>query len=330
MISIILPVYNGTEFLKFALDSVRTQTYPDFECICIDDGSSDGSREVVRRVADEDSRFRLIAQENQGVAAARNRGIEEACGDFITFLDQDDALAPDALRRMLTVAEDTGCEVVAAAISEFISGKTVETSEDGAGEVAVSSSPFEDFFGVGRKPCVTVAVWGKLYAKSALKNIAFPVGVFGADDYVFTARLFSVIDRYARIAKPLYLYRMHENNVTMQMPMRYIMGMLQSREIVWNEVLKNSDRLGAFRISVCRRYGKDMLSWAIKKTCRNQYDKSELEYLRQLVSRLRREGVINSLTIKDAIKCELFLHGCNKMLRLLFPSLFRRKSLCKR
>lgn len=330
MISIILPVYNGSEFLKPALDSVRSQIHSDFECICIDDGSSDDSRAIIRSVADEDSRFRLIAQENQGVAAARNRGIEEACGDFITFLDQDDALAPDALRRMLAVAKDTGCEVVASEINEFNSEKLPEAKEDGPGAVAVSHSPFEDFFGVGRKPCVTVAVWGKLYAKSALENVVFPTGVFGADDYVFTARLFSSINRYARIDEPLYLYRMHENNVTMQMPMRYILGTLQSREIVWNEVLKNSGRLGEFRISVCRRYGKDILSWAIKKTCRNRYGESEMACLRKEVARLRTEGVINSLTIKNALKCGLFCRGCDKMLRMLFPGMFRRKSSCRR
>ena len=325
MISIILPVYNGTEFLKFALDSVRTQTYPDFECICIDDGSSDGSREVVRRVADEDSRFRLIVQENQGVAAARNRGMGEACGDFITFLDQDDALAPDALRRMLTVAEDTGCEVVAAAISEFISGKTVETSEDGAGEVAVSSSPFEDFFGVGRRPCVKVAVRGKLYAKSALKNIAFPVGVFGADDYVFTARLFSVIDRYAKIAKPLYLYRMHENNVTMQMPMRYIMGMLKSSELVWDEILKREIRLGKYRKSICRHFSKGIISCAIKKTCRNVYSAEEMAELKVAVKRLYANGVMNFMGVRDHLKLRFFLNGRIRLLRLFFPSCFRKK-----
>ena len=325
MISIILPVYNGTEFLKFALDSVRTQTYPDFECICIDDGSSDGSREVVRRVADEDSRFRLIVQENQGVAAARNRGMGEACGDFITFLDQDDALAPDALRRMLTVAEDTGCEVVAAAISEFISGKTVETSEDGVGEVAVSSSPFEDFFGVGRRPCVKVAVWGKLYAKSALKNIAFPVGVFGADDYVFTARLFSVIDRYAKIAKPLYLYRMHENNVTMQMPMRYILGMLKSSELVWDEILKREIRLGKYRKSICRHFSKGIISCAIKKTCRNVYSAEEMAELKVAVKRLYANGVMNFMGVRDHLKLRFFLNGRIRLLRLFFPSCFRKK-----
>ena len=325
MISIILPVYNGSKFLRAALDSVRNQTHSDLECICIDDGSSDDSQAIIRRVADEDSRFRLIVQENQGVAVARNRGIEESRGDFIAFLDQDDALVPDALRRMLAVAKDTGCEVVASAINEFTSEELPEINAKVAGAVAVSSSPFEDFFGVGRTPCVTVAVWGKLYAKSVLRNIAFPAGVFGADDYVFTARLFSLIKRYARIDEPLYLYRMHENNVTMQMPMRYILGMLKSCELVWDEILRREIRLGKYRKSICRHFSKGIISWAIKKTCRNVYSAEEMAELKVAVKRLYANGVMNFMGVRDHLKLRFFLNGRIRLLRLFFPSCFRKK-----
>lgn len=325
MISVILPVYNGQRFLREALDSVRSQTYSDFECICIDDGSSDDSQEIIRRVSEEDSRFRLIAQANQGVAVSRNRGIEESKGDYITFLDQDDALAPDALRRMLSVAKDSGCGVVAAKINEFY-GECLPANENcNSGQVSISESPFEDFFGVETKPCVTIAVWGKLYAKKALKNILFPAGVFGADDYVFTARLFSAIDRYAQVGEKLYLYRMHTGNVTMQMPMRYIMGTLQSREIVWNEILCDSGRLGNNRKSVCRRFSKDIMSWAIKKTCRNVYTGEEMVMLRETVGRLLDEGVLNSIGWKDLFKLRLFLAGRFSLLKIFFPSLFKKK-----
>lgn len=325
MISIILPIYNGQRFLREALDSVRSQTYSDFECICVDDGSSDDSREIIRRVSEEDSRFRLIAQANQGVAVSRNRGIEESKGDYITFLDQDDALAPDALRRMLSVAKDSGCEVVAAKINEFY-GECLPANENcNSGTVSISESPFEDFFGVGKKPCVTVAVWGKLYAKKVLENIVFPAGVFGADDYVFTARLFSTIDRYAQVDERLYLYRMHPDNVTMQMPMRYIMGTLQSREIVWNEILRDLGRLGSNRKSVCRRFSKDIMSWAIKKTCRNIYTGEEMVVLRETVGRLLDEGVLNSIGWKDLFKLRLFLAGRFWLLKIFFPALFRKR-----
>lgn len=325
MISIILPVYNGARFLKAAIDSVRSQTYADFECICIDDGSKDESQEIIRHVVEEDSRFRLIAQSNQGVAVARNRGIEESKGEYVTFLDQDDALSPDALHRMLSVIKNTGCEVVAAAINQFTSEDLPNSYSDSYRPVEVSSSPFEDFFGVGKNPCVTVAVWGKLYAKNVFKNISFPAGVFGADDYVFTARLFSSIKRYAKIDERLYLYRMHPDNVTMQMPMRYILGTLRSREIVWYEILSKENRLGKHYESVNRRFCKDIMSWAIKKTCRNVYTDDEMNSLRSQVAKLHRDGVFSSLNLKDCVKLRFFLKRRSRLLKFFFPSLFRGK-----
>lgn len=326
MISIILPIYNGSRYLKQALDSVRSQTYADFECLCIDDGSSDNSADIVRGFAAEDSRFRLIQQSNQGVAASRNRGLRESKGQYITFLDQDDVFSPELLEKLLSVANETRCEVVEAEITEFYSVELPDVLLPIKANNTVSNTPFADFFGVGKNPCVRVAIWGKLYSKRAIEDVLFPDGVFGADDYVFTARLYSRISRYAKTDLRLYMYRMHKNNVTMQMPMRYIMGTLQSREIVWNEVLCDSGRLGNNRKSVCRRFSKDIMSWAIKKTCRNVYTGEEMVMLRETVGRLLDEGVLNSISWKDLFKLRLFLARRVWLLKIFFPSLFKKKS----
>lgn len=325
MISIILPIYNGSRYLKQALDSVRSQTYADFECLCIDDGSSDNSADIVRGFAAEDSRFRLIQQSNQGVAASRNRGLRESKGQYITFLDQDDVFSPELLEKLLSVANETRCEVVEAEITEFYSVELPDVLLPIKANNTVSNTPFVDFFGVGKNPCVRVAIWGKLYAKRSIEDVLFPDGVFGADDYVFTARLYSRISRYAKMDLRLYLYRMHKNNVTMRMPMRYIMGMLQSREIVWNELLRDNDKIENDFVSVSRRYSEEIISWAVKKTCRNRYEDQEMNQLRYEVARLIRAGVINSLSFKNKIKCYLFCRGYSNLLKLLFPKLFLKK-----
>ena len=220
---------------------------------------------------------------------------------------------------MQSAANDTGCEVVAAKINEFAGESLPDGKDCNSGLVSVSESPFEDFFGVGKKPCVTIAVWGKLYDKKALKNIIFPAGVFGADDYVFTARLFSSIGLYAQVDEKLYLYRMHAGNVTMQMPMRYIMGTLRSREIVWEEILNQTSRLGKYHKSVNRRLCKDIMSWAIKKTCRNVYTADDMEKLRNALKRLQVEGVLTSIGWKDKLKLALFLRCQNHLLKVFFP-----------
>ena len=94
MISVIIPVYNTRQYLSACLDSLLAQTYADLELLFIDDGSTDGSSELLDSFAEKDSRIRVIHQENGGVCAARNRGIAEARGAWLSFIDSDDTLDP--------------------------------------------------------------------------------------------------------------------------------------------------------------------------------------------------------------------------------------------
>jgi glycosyltransferase involved in cell wall biosynthesis len=96
-VSVIVPCFNYAHTLGETLESVLTQTMPEWECIVVDDGSTDDTRDTVAAFAARDARIRYIRQENRGPAAARNRGIEAATGTYLQFLDADDLLAPDKL-----------------------------------------------------------------------------------------------------------------------------------------------------------------------------------------------------------------------------------------
>lgn len=102
-VSIVIPIYNKEPFVAEAIQSVLAQTFQDFEIVIIDDGSTDGSLEVVQAVSDE--RFRIIRRVNGGAAAARNTGIEAAQGEWIAFLDADDIWFPDSLKVRLAILE---------------------------------------------------------------------------------------------------------------------------------------------------------------------------------------------------------------------------------
>ena len=101
MISIIVPVYNVEEYLEECLESIRQQTFTDIEVILVNDGSTDGSREICERYCEKDIRFRLINQENQGQSVARNRGFKESIGQYIMFVDSDDVINTNVLEVLL-------------------------------------------------------------------------------------------------------------------------------------------------------------------------------------------------------------------------------------
>lgn len=118
-ISVIVPVYNKEAYLAECLDSILGQTLRDIEVVVVDDGSTDSSKSAVERYMHDDGRIRLVSQENMGVSAARNKGIEEACGEFISFCDPDDFLSsPDALEKLYKGATDHGLAVCGGSLCE--------------------------------------------------------------------------------------------------------------------------------------------------------------------------------------------------------------------
>ena len=121
-VSVVVPVYNMEKHLRQCLDSVAGQTLRELEIICVDDGSTDASPEILSEYAHRDSRFQIITQENAGPGAARNRGLSRADGEYIIFLDCDDWFEPDMLEFMRKRAEETGADVTVCRAVEFDTG----------------------------------------------------------------------------------------------------------------------------------------------------------------------------------------------------------------
>lgn len=111
-VSVVIPVYNAEEHLHECLDSVVNQTFADIEIICVDDGSKDGSPEILREYEVSDSRIQVICQENSGAGAARNAGLRQATGEYLVFLDSDDFFEPDMLETAVKGAEQYQADFV--------------------------------------------------------------------------------------------------------------------------------------------------------------------------------------------------------------------------
>lgn len=112
MISVIVPVYNSELYLKKCLTSIAAQTYRDLEIICINDGSTDLSADILDEFEKKDIRFRIITQSNEGVSAARNRGLELAQGEYVTFVDSDDDIDPSMYQTLIDLANKYRADIV--------------------------------------------------------------------------------------------------------------------------------------------------------------------------------------------------------------------------
>src|SRR5437016_2066869 len=124
--SVIVPLYNKAPYIKRTLDSIATQTFADFEVIVVDDGSTDGGADVVAGYSDR--RVRLLRQANAGPGSARNRGMDEATGEYLTFLDADDEWIPTFLETCVCLLEQHGPEVASVTSSYLIDpiGRSME------------------------------------------------------------------------------------------------------------------------------------------------------------------------------------------------------------
>jgi glycosyltransferase involved in cell wall biosynthesis len=121
-ISIIIPVYNAENYLEECLLSISQQTFGDFEILAINDGSTDRSLEILKKYQEKEPRLQVISQENKGVSAARNLGLENAQGEYITFVDADDWLHPETLEQYIEIAKKKS-DIV---ISQFLTEKSIE------------------------------------------------------------------------------------------------------------------------------------------------------------------------------------------------------------
>lgn len=189
MISVIIPLYNKVGRIADTLDSVLAQTFDDFEVVVVNDGSTDGSDAIVRQC--KDARVRIIDQPNGGVSAARNRGIEEARGEYMAFLDADDEWAPDYLATQAALAKRfPECAV-------FASNYSFCDALGAFSATVIRNLPFDaecgeltNYFCVasaGHPPLWTSAVMVRREAMLAIGG--FPVGVPNGEDLLTWARL---------------------------------------------------------------------------------------------------------------------------------------------
>lgn len=173
LISVVVPVYNVGEYLAPSLDSLLAQDYPNLEILLVDDGSSDGSGALCDGYAARDSRVRVLHQENQGQAAARNHGVAAARGEYTAFIDSDDYVAPNYISYMAGLMEETGAQIGICTLSECEPGQEWHPVESREVQVMTASQALETML---YQRSFTTSPCCKLYPTRWLQETPFPTG----------------------------------------------------------------------------------------------------------------------------------------------------------
>lgn len=204
-ISVIIPVYNVEKYLPECLDSVINQTFKDIEIICIDDGSTDGSVEILNRYSQSDQRIKLILHEHEGVSVARNTGIQEADGEFITFVDSDDyLLSNDYIEKLYDACQRNKADIAVASIVRGNKRKSkyllriekYEIATDYKEKLRIFDCPDSNY------------LWNKLYRKSVFikHELNFPAYMVYEDIWL-THKIIFYSNVLVSVPDVAYFYR---------------------------------------------------------------------------------------------------------------------------
>lgn len=225
-ITIIVPIYNVEQYLNRCINSIIYQTYENLEIILVDDGSTDNSSKISDEWSYQDKRIHVIHIENQGVSAARNIGIENATGDFITFVDSDDWLELDAYEKVMKVYEENPSEVLSFGYyrrreekKSFEKFTDLREGYFSKQEIIAEIIPKAISYKQPFRPSKSMikSVWCHLYDIDLINdnNIRFKdIKKVGSEDYCYNLEVFSAMKSYYVLHIPLYNYYERENSFT--------------------------------------------------------------------------------------------------------------------
>lgn len=229
LISMVLPVYNVSAYLRKCLDSVVKQDYPDLEIILVDDGSEDESSSICDEYAEKDSRIKVIHKTNGGLSDARNAGSDVASGEYITFVDSDDSISPDYVSYLYSLIRKYGTKMSLCTHTVVFENGDQTVYGDGGDECLDAETCIRRML---YHDVIDTSAWAKLYHRSLVKEIRYPYGVL-YEDIGTTYKFFMACGKIACGYQSKYQYYIRKNSI--------VTGSFNPRKF---DLLKMTDQMG--------------------------------------------------------------------------------------
>ena len=296
VVSVIVPVYNTAPYLHKCLDSVLGQTMPELEVICVNDGSTDDGPAILAEYAASDGRIRLISQENRGLSAARNRGMEIARGKFVYFLDSDDFIEPTTLEKAVKIAEDLQLEIVRFGYERYYDSESMyelhykeHIQLDNTIGVCTGVEYLRMMKDAKRYSC---EVWDILWLRSFLEknHLLFKEGII-FEDHLFSFQAFFCAKKVMHVPEVLYHYRVRPNSlVTMPDRPRKTVGFFSSAEDVLASALHGEFDPAEER-ELSRAFSGMIRASAMNYSCLPTEDRKKIAFPRAIENELFKQTV---------------------------------------
>lgn len=279
MFTVIVPVYNVEKYLAKCLDSIAMQIFKDFECIIVDDGSTDNSNIIIDKYVNNDQRFKVIHQRNMGVSAARNAALDIAKGDYITFVDADDYISNDFLEKFALKISSTNADVVICGLFKINKYSIEEKVFESENTEEIKNNVLGDLWPA--YPC------NKCYKKYLFKEIRFPVGKF-FEDLLTIPEVCLYAKKIVCIHNKLYYYNCQDtNSINKSITIEKLYNMVEAR-------LKNRRLAILNNISCIQEIDKDLVNDARRCLLLNSIENKLSKIQKQKISQYLKERLDKS------------------------------------
>lgn len=245
LISVIVPVYNGQDYLDNCIHSIEGQTYGNLEVIIVNDGSTDETAAVCEGLQSKYDNVRVLTMDDEGVSAARNRGIEAAQGQFITFVDADDRIRVDMLEILYRCMVDTGSDVVGCRFFIWSSEEEWDRNMAQEGEPGQTVTYGADSYLKEAVLCGNSRCWSKLYRREIFDRVRFPEELTIGEDMLFLVRMLPHVNKIAETDCTGYgYYRNPSGAMNREFTPRY-MDQITCWQLAREEILRMDTGLDA-------------------------------------------------------------------------------------
>ncbi|MCI6420699.1 MAG: glycosyltransferase [Blautia sp.] len=214
-VSIIVPVYQVEKYIRQCVDSILAQTFTDFELILVDDGSKDKSGQICDEYARMDTRVKVIHKENGGAADTRNRGMDQAVGNYVMFVDSDDYLAPTMLECLYRNILNENADIAACNYLYFFENDRKKDFATNVQSEVLTGTEIFYYRKNERNYGFWTVVWNKLMKRETVGKVRFRSGKYYEDEF-WANEIYQMDIKIVTIPECLYYYRQHENSTMRQ------------------------------------------------------------------------------------------------------------------